>query len=215
VLGEFTWQITLDWGRDPLQLRGDWNPIVTDASQMGGKWSGDGQSVVIREVRKGIKATIRGLPSPDEVLRANFTNQPLSSPDTPAYTVKGLLPLTLYQFRVRPINTIGAGDWSVVSPRIRTKAVSVPSDTAARFLVVMFWCVLLLTGSVWRPFWPLVAIRRSCASRKDARVDRFDDQTPVAPASCWLPHAWGWSAVSGPCSCGGCRLCCWDWHWRH
>jgi hypothetical protein len=123
VLGEFTWQITLDWEKGPLQLRGDWNPIIADASQLGGKWSGDGQSVVVRELRKGQKATIRGLPSADELLRANFTNQPLSSPTTPAFTVKGLLPLTLYQFRVRPINAIGAGDWSIVSPRIRTKAV--------------------------------------------------------------------------------------------
>ena len=97
--------------------------VCVRARMVGGCCAGPGQSVIVRELRQGRVSTIRGLPAADEAMLVNVTTFPKSSPSSPAFTVTGLSPLTLYQFRVRPINRIGGGQWSAPSPRIRTKAV--------------------------------------------------------------------------------------------
>ncbi len=40
ALNEFEWKVTWDWGKDPVDIRGDLNNLIPDALYLGGRWTG-------------------------------------------------------------------------------------------------------------------------------------------------------------------------------
>jgi hypothetical protein len=40
-LNAYEWKITWDWGKDPVDIRGDVNNLNPDSLQLGGRWTGE------------------------------------------------------------------------------------------------------------------------------------------------------------------------------
>ena len=122
--------------------------VVHDLSSLACHVGGGGRGVVVRELRKGVTATLRGKAESEAIVFDNGIPGLDGGAEDPSFTVSGLKSLTLYQFRVRAANGNGYGSWTEPTPRVRTTAVR---HMAVACLLASLssdrWCCLMLVVS--------------------------------------------------------------------